>query len=60
MFVSHLGFFFFLKKKIGTRLATGRGSVMQTVYAQSSRLWRGSTPLRADLSAKCLCCGRGL
>lgn len=52
MFVSHLGFFFFLKKKIGTRLATGRGSVMQTVYARLSLLRRGKTPLRADLRVK--------
>lgn len=33
---------------------------MQTVYAQLSLVRRGRTPLRADLSAKCLCCGKGL
>lgn len=38
MFVSHQVFFFFLEKTFGTRLAPGRGSVTQTVYARVSLL----------------------
>lgn len=38
MFVSHQFFFFFLKKKFGTRLAPGRRSITQTVYTRVYQL----------------------